>query len=1178
MKTNACFKSSFAKVFFLAFFFSFFYVGYAQDASLPFPQTSFTTRTINSGLLNEVVFSHNGASFSSSSQSNCPCMGGLGSGTTLRVDNNGDSFDINTPSGTINRVSVCIGSNSGTVANAIIAFSTDGSTWGNFQELSLPANTGNPSCNTHLVNAPAGAKYFRMQRNTFGGYTPSGATGQTIRVFTVDVWVNASTAPTLTVTPTSITGLTKNIASGGTASTGQFTVSGSNLTANATVTAPTGFEVSLNGITWGTAQIIPQTGGIITDVPVYVRISSTTVGSIGPLNVTIASTDATTQNVSVSGTVVNLTPLATPTGLIGTDLTHAGFTASWTAVTGAVGYTVKVYQGTTLVNTINDVVGTTTEIIGLNELTTYTFTVTAIGNGTTNGDSAESPKSAGVTTTKAPISNKITCWTEDFETLAPSANTNSNACPATGETTNELRYNADSGNPSGTNRCETGPFNLALPSGIWTSGNALGASGAGHGGSSRSLFMRNTNATITLPTLDNPRSVSFYVYAKGAVTNPARGLKIFKDGSIITANIKIDDIDYVTADGLIRFSSAGWHKVWVEVDSNTQTTVRLEVTGDSSMDIWLDDFTIECSSMLLTASPNASGMNYVVDMGPSNTRTFTIVGTDLPLESGNITLSNLGNFQVSFDNGITWSTGVTVTLPYNSSSFAQSVLVRLKAGLSVGDYNTTIAFTCPGYTKVLPTITCSGKVTLLPNTLPCGEEVVLLHMKGTNESNILLDAITGTNWTAVAETKNNHFLLKRGQSLVSPLLSLGDFDLKDVSFYFQPTNATSMTMTLSLYGTGGSFSPVTFNASQKIPYFFTHDLSSAGFTDNVTLTFTDGGQTDIEMWEIVVTGMPKRQITLSTALLTGFSSSSIDCPSESQSFLVLGTCLDSNSSLKFESNTTPSQYEFSTDENTWGTTINYTGKFPVNGMKVYVRQKGTASATAFTTSEIITITNNGTGAATLLLSGTVTPPSDLQVPTEVNFSSLTGIASIRNIPLIGGEFCQPLVVTHNCGAGLTIANCEGGTYAANTSFVPEDIDRTLYLRYTPGANLNCKLTLTSGSFTKQIDLVWTGSTNITNGVATDNTSVQYSIAAGFGKTNVWKAGALPDATIVTITSADFEVSMGNPEYGDFEPITSAKLGDLNGILFIRQKASATTGTITLVTAGGQTTIINVTVL
>ncbi|MDR3705442.1 MAG: hypothetical protein P4L28_06015 [Paludibacteraceae bacterium] len=1006
---------------------------------------------------------------------------------------------------------------------------------------------------------------------------------------TTIVFSGTTTTPTLAPTPTSVSSLYYNTAgatdnTGGNPSMGQFTLKGKNLTTanTATITAPTGFQISLTGTGgWGTTATVSPTADSINKV-IYVRIDPTytTVGTVSG-NITFSQADvASITSVAVSGQVVNLTPISCPGTMTVSSITYSGAIFSWTNVTGNNGYIVKVYKGGVLVGSAQTLALNTTtySIAGLDQLTAYTVTVTVIGNGSTSGNSVECAAQS-FTTLKAPSSNKVTCWTEDFETLSPSANTNSSACPASGATTNELRYNADSGTPSGTSYCSTGPFSLSLPSGTWPNGNYLAASGAGHSGSSRSLYVRNTSGTLTFPTLDNPRTVTFYVYAKGAVTNTARGLTLYLDGSAITSNIKIDDIAYTTADGLIRFSSAGWHKVSVDLTSNTQNTFSFAVTGDSSMDIWIDDVTVECSSMLLTASPNASGMNYVVDLGPSSIHTFTVTGTDLPNASGNITLSNLGNFQLSFDNGTTWSSTSSVNLPYTSSTFAQSVMVRLAAGLAVADYSTTIAFSCPGYTKVAPTLKLSGKVTLLPNTLPCGEEVTLLNMKGTNESNILLDAITGTNWIATSATKNNHFLLSKGASLTSPTISLGEYDLKSVKFSFQPSNSTSMTMALSCFGDGGSFSPVTFSGSQTTPYTFTQDLSTAGFTDNFYLTFTDGSQTNIEMWDIVVTGVPKRQINLSTATLSGFVSYSIDCPSAIQSLMVLGTCLDDNSSLNF----TSSLYEFSEDGIAWVTAdannvskLTYTGPFPVGGMKVYVRQKGTSATTGFAASEVVNITNGGAGSAALLLSGTVTPPSDIQVPSVVNFSSLSGVASIFSIPIVGGVSCNPLVVSSNCSS-LTLSNCKGGTYAATTTFAVDDSSRTLYLKYTPGANLNCTLTLTSGSFTKTINLIWTGVTSITNGVAIDNAAVKYAATNGFGTVNVWKAGSLPDATTVTITSPDFDVSMGNPTYGDFVAITSAKLGDLKGILYIRQKTTATSGTITLATAGGQTTTINVTV-
>lgn len=82
-----------------------------------------------------------------------------------------------------------------------------------------------------------------------------------------------------------------------------FTVSGSNLTADVTVTAPTGFEVSSDGTTYGTTATLTPVSNALSAVTVHVRIAaSTAAGSIGG-NVTVSSTNATTQNVAVTGTV-----------------------------------------------------------------------------------------------------------------------------------------------------------------------------------------------------------------------------------------------------------------------------------------------------------------------------------------------------------------------------------------------------------------------------------------------------------------------------------------------------------------------------------------------------------------------------------------------------------------------------------------------------------------------------------------------------------------------------------------------------------------------------------------------------------------------------------------------------------------------------------------------------------
>jgi gliding motility-associated-like protein len=124
---------------------------------------------------------------------------------------------------------------------------------------------------------------------------------------------------TITVNPTNPTIIT-NIASGtitacqGTPSASpniqQFTVSGHFLTDNVTVTAPSGFEVSLSaGSGFASSLSLVKTADSVTNTTIYVRSSST--APIGKLsdNILLSSTGATGQSVLVTA---NINPLVNP--------------------------------------------------------------------------------------------------------------------------------------------------------------------------------------------------------------------------------------------------------------------------------------------------------------------------------------------------------------------------------------------------------------------------------------------------------------------------------------------------------------------------------------------------------------------------------------------------------------------------------------------------------------------------------------------------------------------------------------------------------------------------------------------------------------------------------------------------------------------------------------------------
>jgi hypothetical protein len=82
-----------------------------------------------------------------------------------------------------------------------------------------------------------------------------------------------------------------------------YQVSGVNLTANIIVTAPTDFQVSLNGTSWGSSVTLTQSGGVVNSTNVQARFNRSTAGSSSG-NITHASSGATTQSVAVSGVAV----------------------------------------------------------------------------------------------------------------------------------------------------------------------------------------------------------------------------------------------------------------------------------------------------------------------------------------------------------------------------------------------------------------------------------------------------------------------------------------------------------------------------------------------------------------------------------------------------------------------------------------------------------------------------------------------------------------------------------------------------------------------------------------------------------------------------------------------------------------------------------------------------------
>ena len=137
----------------------------------------------------------------------------------------------------------------------------------------------------------------------------------------------ASTAPAITGAATAAAFTTIY----GTASNPQtFSVSGSNLTANLVATAPTGFEVSSDGSTYGNTATFSQSGGSASGT-LRIRLAATApvAGVYNSQNIVLSSADAASVNVATASTGNSVSAKAlTISGLVASNKDVDGTTSA----------------------------------------------------------------------------------------------------------------------------------------------------------------------------------------------------------------------------------------------------------------------------------------------------------------------------------------------------------------------------------------------------------------------------------------------------------------------------------------------------------------------------------------------------------------------------------------------------------------------------------------------------------------------------------------------------------------------------------------------------------------------------------------------------------------------------------------------------------------------------------
>jgi alpha-tubulin suppressor-like RCC1 family protein len=206
------------------------------------------------------------------------------------VTNTGTQFTAPLAAGFVNNITITLPTGQGYENNANFAFAIVGA----FDPAYLGSNGS-----VGYVSSFAGTN----STDSVNGYNRSLASGGSMRLDLVTISsVSQGPVASITATPSSLGNFS---ASAGTASASQsFTVNGTAITGNITATAPAGFEISTNNSSFSSSLQLVPTGGNVTATTVHTRISAS--ASTGSLSgtLTLDSTGATTQNVTLSGTVL----------------------------------------------------------------------------------------------------------------------------------------------------------------------------------------------------------------------------------------------------------------------------------------------------------------------------------------------------------------------------------------------------------------------------------------------------------------------------------------------------------------------------------------------------------------------------------------------------------------------------------------------------------------------------------------------------------------------------------------------------------------------------------------------------------------------------------------------------------------------------------------------------------
>jgi gliding motility-associated-like protein len=963
-------------------------------------------------------------------------------------------------------------------------------------------NTSNNTLNTTLN---VGSNPY-----SFGSFVSGNVSCQPI-IFTITVNPTAA-APTITVTPP--TGTITSCAGTPSADPNvqQFSVSGSNLTSNIVVTAPTGFEVSLSkGSGYGNSvnfNVLPSINGPNWSLTIYVRsAASAPAGNISG-NVVLTSTGAASQNVAVTG-VINALPTVNVTSPQTVTQGSATNAINFTGTAGTYNW-VNDTPGIGLAASGSGNIPSFIAVNNTNVAVTATITVTPSPSGfayiNNNNDNTVSVVNTATNKVIAliPVGTKPlgTAISRDGS-MVYVANYGSNTISVINAATNKVVSTIQSNNVSG-GVC------------ISPDGKTLYMSNTDQ--NSISVINAITGSTIAIVTVGtfpygiciSPDGSKVYVANGGSsnvsvvstVTNSLianiaipgallSAIAISPDGSrIYTA----DDsgggsvISTVTNTFIASFNSTNnFNAICVSLDGSK---VYIGDIGNNSVMVYNTS-----NYQLITSIPVGqypSGVSISPDGGSlyvtnSNSNTVSVINTTDNTVTNTIAV---GNYPISYGNFVSQGGGCS-GVPQKFTITVLPIFATITSTLATGSISScqgtpsvnTQQFTVSGTTlsaDIFATAPPGFEVSLLPSSGYSNQ--VLLHAASTNNGGTVTNQVVYVRSSASAPAGNlsgNIELTSTGASTqyvaVNGIINV----LPTVNTIpNQTVNNGQITTAVNFTGTGSNYTWVNDTPTIGLAASGTGNIGAFTAVNNTLSPIMATVTVTPQPSATTCTGMPVTfTITVGAAIPATITASDVVTglntvygnPSSSSTFTVSGNNLTAGILV-----TPPAGFEVSIDGANFSNTVIVGSVGSVSSVMVYIRLAATAPVNNYSGNVVLSATN-ATNAVIGITNSMVTPAAlnitanNIHKIYGATLSTSVGIKVFTSTGLQNDEVIGSVTMNYDAGSQ---ANAVVNTYSSSVtpsspiggSFNPANY----IITYTPGDIIidPAPLTITANNQTK----------------------------------------------------------------------------------------------------------------